>query len=33
MFSVYSIFAQTQINKSIVNLYQNVLFGNFSEDI
>ena len=33
MFSVFSVFAQTLKNKSIVNLYQKVLLGYFSEDI
>ena len=33
MFSAFSVFAQTQINKSIVNLYQKVLLEYFSEDI
>ena len=33
MFSVFSIFAKTPQNKSIVNLYQKVLLGDFSEDI
>ena len=33
MFSVFSVFGQTQINKSILNLYQKVLLGYFSEDI
>ena len=33
MFSVFSVFTQTHKNKSIVNLYQKELLGNFSEDI
>ena len=33
MLSVFSVFAQTQVNKSIVNLYQKVLLGYFSEEI
>ena len=33
MFSVFSVFAPTPQNKSIVNLYQEVLLGYFSEDI
>ena len=33
MFSVFSVFTQTPQNKSIVNLYQKVLHGYFSEDI
>ena len=33
MFSMFSIFAQTQINKYNVNLYQQVLLEYFSEDI
>ena len=33
MFSVFSVFAQTPQNKSIVNLYQKELLGYFSEDI
>ena len=33
MFSVLSVFTQTYKNKSIINLYQKVLLGYFSEDI
>ena len=33
MFIVFSVFAQTPQNKSIVNLYQKELLGYFSEDI
>ena len=33
MISVFSVFAQTPKNKSILNLYQKVLLGYFSEDI
>ena len=33
MFSVFSVFTQTPQNKSIVNLFQKVLLGYFSEDI
>ena len=33
MFSIFSVFTQTPKNKSIVNLYQKVLLGYFSEDI
>ena len=33
MFCVFSVFTQTQKNKSIVNLYQKELLGYFSEDI
>ena len=33
MFSVFSVFAQKPQKKFIVNLYQKVLLGYFSEDI
>ena len=33
MFSVFFVFTQTPQNKSIVNLYQKVLLGYFSEGI
>ena len=33
MFSVFSVFTQTPQNKYIVNFYQKVLLGYFSEDI
>ena len=33
MFSVFSVFTHTPPKKSIVNLYQKVLLGYFSEDI
>ena len=33
MFGVFSVFAQTPQNKSILNLYQKVLPGYFSDDI
>ena len=33
MFSVFSVFTQTPQNKSIVNLYQKVFLGCFSENI
>ena len=33
MFRVFSLFAQTPKNKSIVNLYQKELLGYFPEDI
>ena len=33
MFSVFSVFAQTHKNKSIINLYQKELLGYFSEDV
>ena len=33
MFSVFSVFAQIPQNKTIVNLYQKVLLGNFFDDI
>ena len=32
MFSVFSVFTQTPQNKYIVDLYQKVLLGYFSED-